>query len=99
LEPIRERENVVLVNGKSGTKRFELRWTFIYEAKAGEAKAGEAKAGEAKAGEAKAGEAKAGEAKAGGLEFRAPAVVPSAVPVEKAEGSGAAPGILPVPGR
>jgi hypothetical protein len=74
LEPIRERENVVLVNGKSGTKRFELRWTFIYEAKAGEAKAG-------------------------GLEFRAPAVVPSAVPVEKAEGSGAAPGILPVPGR
>jgi peptidoglycan/xylan/chitin deacetylase (PgdA/CDA1 family)/uncharacterized low-complexity protein len=94
LEPIRERENVVLVNGKSGTKRFELRWTFIYEAKAGEAKAGEAKAGEAKAGEAKA-----GEAKAGGLEFRAPAVVPSAVPVEKAEGSGAAPGILPVPGR
>jgi hypothetical protein len=33
------------VSGKSGAKRFELRWTFIYEAKAGEAKAGEAKAG------------------------------------------------------
>jgi len=40
LGPIRERENVVIVSGKSGTKRFELRWTFIYEAKAGEAKPG-----------------------------------------------------------
>jgi hypothetical protein len=69
LEPIRERENVVLVSGKSGAKRFELRWTFIYESKAGEAKAGEAKAGEAKA---------------GAPELRVPAASPAAVPTEGA---------------
>jgi uncharacterized low-complexity protein len=91
LEPIRERENVVLVSGKSGAKRFELRWTFIYESKAGEAKAGEAKAGEAKAGEAKA-----GEAKAGAPELRVPAASPAAVPTE---GAGSVPGLPAVPSR
>ena len=65
-EPIRDRENVVLVSGKSGAKRFELRWTFYYEAKAGEAKAGEAKVGEAKVGPA----------------LRPSAVLPAAVPSE-----------------
>jgi peptidoglycan/xylan/chitin deacetylase (PgdA/CDA1 family) len=104
LEPIRERENVVLVSGKSGAKRFELRWTFIYEAKAGEAKAGEAKVGEAKVGEAKAGEAKvgeakAGEAKAGVPELRVPSALPAAVPAGVVGGGGGDAVLPAVPGR